>query len=226
MLPRFTVELSGCGHAGRMWTTGGFRRSPPRHAKWLNMMCFRLPWPIGAERAIEIPGNLRIHAKAVREVEVQTLLQDLRYAVRQLRKSPGFTLAAVITLAIGIGSNVAIFSSMDAVVLRPLAVPELNRVVTLAEQRDRGDYQQVALANYQDWASQSRSFEDLAVRKSVDMSLTGSGDAAHVPVAMTSATFFPVLPAQPVLGRVFGQRECRAGQNAVAVLNYGFWQRR
>jgi predicted permease len=156
---------------------------------------------------------------------VQTLLQDLRYAVRQLRKSPGFTLAAVITLTIGIGSNVAIFSSMDAVVLRPLAVPQMDRVVTVAEQRDRGDYGQVALANYQDWASQSRSFEDLAVRKSVDMSLTGAGDAAHVSVALTSANFFTVLRAQPVLGRLFGQSECRPGQDTVAVLNYGFWQR-
>src|SRR5205085_2782361 len=161
-----------------------------------------------------------------RRVGVHTLLQDLRYAVRQLRKSPGFTLAAVITLAIGIGSNTAIFSSMDAVVLRPLAVPQLDRVVTVAEQRDRGDYGQVALANYQDWARQSRSFEDLAVRKSVDMSLTGAGDAAHVSVALTSANLFTVLRAQPVLGRLFGQSECRPGQDAVAVLNYGFWQRR
>jgi putative ABC transport system permease protein len=164
--------------------------------------------------------------KLMGRVGVHTLLQDLRYAVRQLRKSPGFTLAAVITLAIGIGSNVAIFSSMDAVVLRPLAVPQMDRVVTVAEQRDRGDYGQVALANYQDWAGQSRSFEDLAVRKSVDMSLTGAGDAAHVSVALTSANFFTVLRAQPVLGRLFGQSECRPGQDTVAVLNYGFWQRR
>jgi putative ABC transport system permease protein len=169
---------------------------------------------------------MRIHAKAVREAGVQTFLQDLRYAVRQLRKSPGFTLAAVITLTIGIGSNVAIFSSMDAVVLRPLAVPQMDRVVTVAEQRERGDYGQVALANYQDWAGQNRSFEDLAVRKSVDMSLTGAGDAAHVSVALTSANFFTVLRAQPVLGRLFGQSECRPGQDSVAVLNYGFWQRR
>lgn len=157
---------------------------------------------------------------------MQTLLQDLRYAVRQLRKSPGFTFAAVLTLSIGIGANTAIFSSMDAVVLRPLAVPQLDRVMTVAEQQERGDYEQVALANYEDWARQSRSFEDLAIRRRADMSLTGVGDAAHIQAAITSANFFTVLRAKPVLGRVFGENECAPGRDAVAVLNYGFWQRR
>jgi putative ABC transport system permease protein len=156
---------------------------------------------------------------------VKTLLQDLRYAVRQLRKSPGFTLAAIITLTIGIGANVAIFSSMDAVVLRPLAVPQLDRVVTVSDQRVRGGFEQTSLANYDDWARQSRSFEDLAVRKSLDMSLTGSGDAVHVNVALTSANFFTVLRAQPVLGRLFGQSETQPGRDGVVLLNYGFWQR-
>jgi len=157
---------------------------------------------------------------------MQTLLQDLRYAVRQLRKSPGFTLASVITLAIGIGSNVAIFSSMDAVVLRPLAVPQMDRVVTVADQRLRGGYEQTALANYEDLVRQSRSFEELAVTKPAEMSLTGNGDAAHVTASLTSANFFTVLRAQPYLGRVFEDAECRPGRDAVAVLNYGFWQRR
>ena len=141
-------------------------------------------------------------------------------------KSPGFTVASVLTLAIGIGANTAIFSSMDAVVLRPLAVPQLDRVVTIDEQQQSREYEQVALANYQDWLRQSRSFEDLSVRKRSDMSLTGVGDAAHVQVALTSANFFTVLRAKPILGRAFGQSECTTGHDAVAVLNYGFWQRR
>jgi hypothetical protein len=109
-----------------------------------------------------------------------TLLQDLRYALRQLRQSPGFTLAAVLTLAIGIGANTATFSIMDAVVLRPLAMPELDRVLTVQEQQNRGDLKPVALANYEDWRSQNRSFEELAVHSSANMSLTGAGDATHV----------------------------------------------
>jgi putative ABC transport system permease protein len=157
---------------------------------------------------------------------LQTVLQDLRYALRQLRRSPGFTIAAILTLTIGIGANTAGFSSMDAVVLHPLAVPQLDRVVTVAEQQERGGDQFVALANYQDWTRQSRSFEELAVRTSQDMSLTGAGDAAHVRAALTSANFFSVLRTQALLGGVYGQSECRPGNDAVAVLNYGFWQRR
>src|ERR1017187_7356670 len=157
---------------------------------------------------------------------MQTLLQDLRYAVRQLWKSPGFTLAAVLTLTIGIGANTAVFSMMDAVVLRPLAVPDMDHVMTVAEQHDRGGYEPVALANYEDWARQNHSFETLAVRSSAEMSLTGAGDASHVDAALTSANFFSVMRAQALMGRVFTESESQPGRDAVAVLDYGFWQRR
>ena len=159
---------------------------------------------------------------------MQTVIQDLRYAVRQLWKSPGFTIAAVLTLTIGIGANTAVFSSMDAVVLHPLTVPQLDRVVTVAEQgqREWSGYLQVALANYEDWKRESRSFEQLSVLTSTDMSITGAGDAAHVRVASNTASFFSVLKVQPILGRLFQESECQPGRDAVAVLNYGFWQRR
>ena len=157
---------------------------------------------------------------------MHSVLQDLRYAIRQLAKSPGFTIAAILTLTIGIGANTAGFSSMDAVVLHPLAVPQLDRVVTVFEQRDRGGDEHVALANYQDWTRQSRSFEELAVLTGAEMSLTGAGDAAHVRAALTSASFFSVLRTQTLLGRVYGESECQPGSDAVAVLNYGFWEQR
>ena len=111
---------------------------------------------------------------------LEVLWSDLRYAVRQLWKSPGFTLTTALTLAIGIGVNTAVFSMMDAMVLRPLAVPDLDRVVIVAEEHGRGggdDYQQVALGNFQDWKQQSRSFADLAIRGDASMSLTGAGEA-------------------------------------------------
>lgn len=158
------------------------------------------------------------------------LLQDLRYAVRQLWKSPGYTITAVLTLAIGIGINTAIFSNMDAVVLHPLAVPHLDRVVTVAERNAHSSfasgYERVALANYEDWARQSRSYESMAVRTQADMTLTGNGDAAHVEAALASANFFSVLRATPRLGRVYSEAECRSGRDSVAVLSYGLWQRR
>jgi putative ABC transport system permease protein len=158
---------------------------------------------------------------------LEVLWSDLRYAVRQLWKSPGFTLTTVLTLAIGIGMNTAVFSMMDAVVLRPLAVPDLSRVVIVAEEHGVGssDYQQVALGNYQDWKQQSRSFADLAVRTYASMSLTGAGEALHVQAALTSANFFEVLRTNALLGRVYQDPECHPGHNAVAVLSYAFWQK-
>ncbi len=136
---------------------------------------------------------------------LEVLWSDLRYAVRQLWKSPGFTLTTALTLAIGIGMNTAIFSMMDAVVLRPLAVPDFSRVVIVAEKHGGSgdDYQQVALANYQDWKQQSRSFADLAVRTWASMSMTGAGEALHVQAALTSASFFEVLRTDALLGRVY-----------------------
>jgi putative ABC transport system permease protein len=155
---------------------------------------------------------------------VQNLFQDVRYAVRRLLKSPGFTITAVLTLAIGIGVNTASFSIMDAVVLRPLAVPDLHRVVVVYERQNHGDPQQVTLANFEDWKHQSRSFDELAVRRDADMSLTGAGDATHVQAEYASPSLFSVLQTKAFLGRVFNEAETRAGGNGVAVLSYSFWK--
>jgi predicted permease len=152
------------------------------------------------------------------------LFQDLQYAVRRLWKSPGFTITAMLTLAIGIGVNTASFSIMDAVVLRPLAVPDLDHVVTIYEQQNHGDPQQVTLANFADWQRQSRSFEELAVRQPAAMSLTGAGDAAHVQAEYTTPSFFTVLRTSALIGRVFNESETQPGANGVAVLSYAFWK--
>lgn len=154
------------------------------------------------------------------------MLGDLKYALRQLRKSPGFTITALLTLAIGIGANTSMFSIMDAIVLRPLAVPDMNRVMTVDEQQGNGNYKQVTLANYEDWQRQTRSFEDLAVYRLDEKSLTGSGDASQVVAASTSANFFSVLKTQPLIGRPFTESEYQTGKDDVAILNYGTWQQR
>jgi putative ABC transport system permease protein len=155
---------------------------------------------------------------------MHTMLQDLRFATRQLLKSPGFTVASVLTLTIGIGANTALFSSMDAVVMHPVVVPQLDRVMAVSEEQD-GGYHWVTLGNYEDWGRQSRSFEQMAVFAQVDMSLTGAGDAAHVEAARTSANFFGVLQTPAFLGRTFLPSDTQPGSDGVAVLNYGFWLR-
>ncbi|HTX75849.1 MAG TPA: ABC transporter permease [Terracidiphilus sp.] len=156
---------------------------------------------------------------------MQRLVQDVRYAIRQLRKSPGFAITAIVTLALGIGVNTGVFSIMDAVVLRPLAVPDLHRVVTVAEEQKDGGYQRAALGNYEDWKRESRSFEALAAFTPADLTLTGAGDAAHVEAAYASADFFNVMRIEPLLGRVFNSSETVSGRDNVAVLSYGFWQK-
>ena len=155
---------------------------------------------------------------------MQTLIQDLRYAVRQLWKSPGFAITAILTLAIGIGVNTAGFSIMDAVIFRPLAVPDLKHVVVIYEQKNHGDNQSVALADLADWQRQSHSFEELAVHRTAHMSMTGAGDAAQVFTEYASPSFFNVLRTNALLGRVFDQSETQPGSDSVAVLGYAFWK--
>ena len=155
---------------------------------------------------------------------LSNLLQDLQYAYRQLWKSPGFTITAVLTLAIGIGANTASFSIMDAVVLRPLAIPDLNHVVAVYEQQNHGNVQQVTMANFVDWQRQNRSFEELAVRSPRDMSLTGAGDAVHVQAEYTTPNFFSILRTSAALGRTINADETEPGANGVAVLSYRFWK--
>ncbi|MGD0938936.1 MAG: ABC transporter permease [Terracidiphilus sp.] len=154
-----------------------------------------------------------------------SLLQDLRYAVRQLRQSPGFTVAAVISLAIGIGANTSGFSIMDALILRPLAVPDLDRVMTVREAQNHGDdLKLAAAANFEDWQQQSHSFEEMAFQRSASLSLTGAGDAASVTAVYVSPNFFSVLRSDALAGRLFNSGEAQPGRSNVVVLNYYFWK--
>jgi putative ABC transport system permease protein len=150
---------------------------------------------------------------------------DLKFALRQLRKSPGFTLAAVLTLAIGIGANAAMFSVTDATVLRPLAIPDLGRVVTVSEQQNRDTPKWVALGNYEEWARQSRSVEGLAVRMDEYLYITGAGDAARVQAAAISPNFLELLQVHPLMGRDFVSDDAQPGRDGEALLSYSLWQR-
>ena len=156
------------------------------------------------------------------------LLQDVNYAVRRLWKSPGFTITAVLTLAIGIGVNTSSFSLMDAIVLRPLAVPDAGTVMWWWCEHGRT----TATRSRWRWGTlpatgsgeSGNGFEEIAMREPVDMSLTGAGDAVHVQADYTSPEFFSALRATPLLGRVFNRSETRPGANSVAVLSYAFWK--
>lgn len=154
------------------------------------------------------------------------MLSDWKYALRQLMKTPGFTATALLTLTIGIGVNTAVFSVMDAIVLRPMAVPDLNRVMTVEEDRGRGRfaYEWITPPNFRDWKRQSHSFQDLAMYKQNSMSLTEAGAAAHVTAARVTPDFFAVMRIAPFLGRAMRADECQPGRDAEAVLAYSFWR--
>jgi putative ABC transport system permease protein len=160
---------------------------------------------------------------------MQTLLQDLRYGVRMLLKKPGFTLIAVITLALGIGANTAIFSVVNAVLLRPLPYSEPVRLVWLwGNLRGGNSTASINPLDFLDYRGQNRTFEHLAAFFSGarDVVLTGSGEPERLRGSVVTANFFDVFGVKPALGRSFIPEEEEVGRNQVVVLSYGLWQRR
>ena len=159
---------------------------------------------------------------------METLFKDVRYALRGLWKRPGFTVVAVLTLALGIGANTAIFSVVNAVLLRPLQFRDPDRLVMIWEDATFAGFPRntPAPANYIDWKNQTRSFEDIAATREATFNLTGDGEPERLAAYSTSANFFPLLGVAPALGRTFLPDEDRVGANKVAVLSHGFWQTR
>jgi putative ABC transport system permease protein len=155
------------------------------------------------------------------------LAQDVRYAARQLRKNIGFTAVAVITLALGIGSNTAIFSNVNALLLRPFGMPDLDRVVAIWETAPKQDAtrEKAAPANFRDWSEQSKSFENLAAVHGWDANLTGVGLAERVEGYRVTPKFFSLLGVSSQLGRGLGDSDFQQGAAPVVVISYGFWQR-
>ncbi|HEX7288480.1 MAG TPA: ABC transporter permease [Candidatus Angelobacter sp.] len=155
-----------------------------------------------------------------------TLLQDLRYGFRTLAKSPGFALMAVLTLALGIGANTAIFTVVNGVLLRPLPFHEPERLMIVSESSPQFDSMSVAYLNFKDWDAQQSTFAQMAMFRHEDFTLTGGRGPEHVDGREVSAGFFNVLGVPPVMGREFKPEEDREGATPVAVLSHGLWQRR
>ncbi|MEK6321115.1 MAG: ABC transporter permease [Acidobacteriota bacterium] len=155
---------------------------------------------------------------------MQALLQDLRYGSRVLVKSPGFTLIAVITLALGIGANTSIFSVVNAVLLRSLPYPEADRLVWLTERHEQIPSRWVSYPNFLDWRSRSQSFEAMATIRGWQMTLTGDGEAQSLSARMITADYFRVMGVRPMLGRDFISEQDRFGAPFVTMLSHAFWR--
>src|SRR5215213_9275425 len=159
---------------------------------------------------------------------LDSLIRDIRFAVRGLLKKPAFTAVAVITLALGIGANTAIFSVVNAVLLRPLAVKDPDRLMTFwhsapAKGLKHLDLNDALFAYYRD---RTRTFESLAAHETSSFAITGNGEPEVVPGAIVTFNYFDVLGRELLHGRTFTPQEDTPGNNHVALLSYALWQRR
>jgi predicted permease len=157
---------------------------------------------------------------------LESLLRDVRYAARMLAKRPGFTAVAVLTLALGIGANTAIFSVVDGVLLKPLSLPDPERLVAVSEHSTESTSTPVAYPNYLDWRARQTVFEDLAARMPTGGVLTGDGGPERITGRSVSASFFHTLGVRPAAGRFFEEDEDRPGGPALMILGHGLWRRR
>ena len=159
---------------------------------------------------------------------MDAFLKDIRYGIRGLLKRPGFTLIAVITLALGIGANSAIFSAINALLLKPLPFPDLDRVVAIWDKVPaRGVvHNEVAMANYLDWRAQNQSFEQLALYRWWSTNLTGVEPPERIQGFLVTANFLDAVGMKPIMGRNFSEEENQPGKDAVAIITHSLWQRR
>ncbi len=163
--------------------------------------------------------------KAGAAILMSNLISDLLYGMRVLRKSPAFTLIAVMTLALGIGANTAIFSVVNGVLLRPLPYPEPDRLMRLSEVSVKRSLMNVTEANFLDWQSGAGGLQGMAMYSSGTVGVMAAGNPARIRAAAVSRGFFDVMGVKPYLGRTLGPDDHRPGAEPAAVVSYGLWQR-
>jgi putative ABC transport system permease protein len=179
-------------------------------------------------------GNVALIEQVTREQWgwrwLDALLQDLRYGARMLRKNPGFTLVAILTLAVGIGANTAMFSVVYTVLLKVLPYPQADHLVMVYEDVHLPNYQNdrnvASPGNFSDWMAQNTVFESMAAYRNRSFNLTGVGEPIRVEGELVSAGFFPTLQVNAALGRVFTPDEDRPGNSHVVVMSDGLWRSR
>lgn len=156
-----------------------------------------------------------------------SILRDARYCIRSLSKAPGFTAVVILTLALGIGANTAIFSIVDAVLLRPLAFPDPDRLVRVVENAPGLNLRDVGMSvpDWIDLRDNSGIFQDISVVWPIDGNITGAGKPQRVEFLAVSFNYFNLLGAHPYIGRLIGPQDSVNGFSDAAVISYSFWQR-
>jgi predicted permease len=190
-----------------------------------------LPRPEAERRARIAFGSPQKAKESVREQRpgffLETLASDMRFALRMLRKNPGFTFVAILTLALGIGANTALFAVIDAILLRPLPFHDPDRLVAVraVDLKDPGGAGDISYPAFLDWRAQSHSFQAMSVYNIMDLTYTGGDQPESLRTAVVSANLFSMLGASPALGRTFvAQEDQPADGNVPVVLSYELWQ--
>jgi len=157
---------------------------------------------------------------------METLFQDLRYGVRMALKSPGFTAVALITIALGIGANTAVFSIVNGVLLNPLPFPQADQLIALGENKANFENGSISFANFRDWRKDNRSFSSMALSRVFSFNLIGAGEPEQVDGDLVSSDFFSILGVKPVKGRLFMAGEDEVGAAPVALIGEDLWRRK
>ena len=154
------------------------------------------------------------------------LLQDLRFALRQLRKAPGFTTVVIITLALGIGVNTALFSIVNTVLLHPIALPRPGELVAVDAAKPNFETGSISYPNFRDWQRDNHSFTALAIFRHLGFLLTGAGQTERIHGDLVSSDLFSMLGVKPVIGRLFAPGEDEIGRAPLVLIGQGFWARK
>lgn len=175
-------------------------------------------------------GNVSLIKQVTREgwgwASVERLMQDLRYGIRMLAKSPGFTTVAILTLALGIGANTALFSVVNGVLLKPLPYPHPEQLVWLAESKPNFDTGSISFPNFRDWEKGNRTFTGMAISRGYSFNLTGLGETEQLRGQFITSDFFKVLGVNPLIGRSFAAREDDIGAAPMAMISEAFGRRK
>jgi len=175
-------------------------------------------------------GNLELVKETTRDAWgrgfLDRLMQDLQFGMRMLAKSPGFTAVAILTLALGIGANTALFSVVNGVLLNPLPYPHPEQLVWLAESKPNFDTGSISFPNFKDWRKQNQTFSMMGISRGYSFSLTGAGEAEQLKAQFVSSDLLTLLNVQPVIGRLFTEGEDEIGASPIVIISDGFWNRK
>jgi predicted permease len=175
-------------------------------------------------------GNVGLVKEVTRDVwgfgSLERLLQDLRFGLRMFAKAPGFAAVAILTLALGIGANTALFSVVNGILLNPLPYPQPEQLVTLAESKPNFDSGSISFPNFRDWRKDNRTFSMMGISRTYSYNLTGRGQAEQLSAVFISVDYLSIMGVKPVIGRFFTEGEDAIGASPIVLIGEGFWNRK